>query len=185
MATLRNVEEVRESWGQAKAHDPFGNTCMSMSFWDSSLPHMWVFMENVFVSALSVWDHFVWFTTRTGPEDREDLIFHFLSLLGYHKLNTDCSKTWIVLQILRQSKQISKRKWREWDSLQITDIYCLMYIHTLFVSPQRVMRLLNCVYYYILFLLLTFIFGTVTEMMHIWLDTHMKTPLDLAYGISP
>lgn len=54
-------------------------------------------MENVFVSALSVWDHFVWFTTRTGPEDREDLIFHFLSLLGYHKLNTDCSKTWIVL----------------------------------------------------------------------------------------
>lgn len=54
-----------------------------------------------------------------------------------------------------------------------------MYIHTLFVPPQRVMRLLNSVYYCILFWLLTFIFRTATKMMHIWLDTHIRTPLQL------
>ena len=147
MATWRNAEEVREPWGQAKAHDPFGNTCVGTSFWDSSLPHMWVFMENVFISALSVWDHFVWFTTQTGPEDREDLIFHFLSLLGYHKLNTHCSKTWIVLADSETIKADERMRFSPDHWYLLSNVYS----HTFCLPPKSYEIIKSCVLIHFVF----------------------------------
>lgn len=85
-AKLRNFGKSSEQCCKEKPCDAFGKICLDVSFWDSSLPHLWVLLETVFIPALSGWGYFVQFTRWTGPGGGEILIFNFLLLLGWFSL---------------------------------------------------------------------------------------------------